>query len=273
MPQNDSVRRPLISIASDFAVQSQGIAIMKGVIYEICPSARVIDLMHGLPSFNLTAGARAMETAHAMPRGFHICVVDPVTSANRRCIAIETKRGDFLIGPDNGVLVPATRFLGGIKSAVEISNKKTMRNPVSPTFHGRDVFAPAAAHLANGVLLKELGRKLQAGDLAHAPYEEAALEKEVIRAKVIHVNKFGSIHLNLTHEAADEFKLKNGDEYEVYFGSSLTRVPYKTTFADVRKGEAVLFKDDFGRMEIAINMGSLSEKYGLSPGSHVKIIL
>jgi len=129
------MKKPIITLTSDFGVQSQGVGIMEGVALEINPEAHVIHLMHGLPDFNLFYAARIMETINYMPVGFHVCVVDPGVGTKRKPIIIETKRGDFLIGPDNGVLIPATRFLGGIKKIVEITNEKYMRQPVSPIFH------------------------------------------------------------------------------------------------------------------------------------------
>ena len=113
---------------------------MEGVATEVNPDAKVIHLMHGLPDFNLSYAARTMETLNYFPKGYHVCVVDPGVGTERRGIIIEVVRGDYLVGPDNGVLIPGTRFLGGIKKVVEITNEKYMRKPVSPIFHGRDVF-------------------------------------------------------------------------------------------------------------------------------------
>ena len=142
------MKNQFITLTSDFGVQSQGAAIMEAVAFEINPDAKVIHLMHGLPDFNLFYAARTMETVNCIPTGCHVCVVDPGVGTKRKPIIIETIRGDFLIGPDNGVLIPATRFLGGIKNAVEITNRKYMRHPISPVFHGRDIFTPAAAYLS-----------------------------------------------------------------------------------------------------------------------------
>src|SRR3989338_1644081 len=197
------MKQPLITLTSDFGVQSQGIGIMEGVIFEINPDAKVIHLMHGLPDFNLSYAARALETANYLPVGCHVCVVDPGVGTKRKPIIIETKRGDFLIGPDNGVLIPATRFLGGIKKAVEITNRKYMRHPVSPIFHGRYIFSPAAAYLSKGIKIEEFGKILNPGNLVKAPYEEAEIKENEINALVISINKFGSIPLNVIHSLWD----------------------------------------------------------------------
>jgi len=122
----------IITLSSDFGVQSQGVGIMEGVALDINPDAKIIHLMHGLPDFNISYAARTLETVNYLSVGFHVMVVDPGVGTKRKPIIIETGRGDFLIGPDNGVLIPATRFLGGIKKVVEITNKKYMRKPISP---------------------------------------------------------------------------------------------------------------------------------------------
>src|SRR3989344_125307 len=166
------MKPPLITLTSDFGVQSQGAGIMEGVVFEINPEAKVIHLMHGLPDFNLSYAARTLETASYLLVGCHVCVVDPGVGTKRKPIIIKTGRGDFLIGPDNGVLLPAAGFLGGIKNAVKITNEKFMRKPVSPVFHGRDIFAPAAAYLSKGVKIEEFGANMNPLLLAEAPYNE-----------------------------------------------------------------------------------------------------
>jgi len=261
----------IITLTSDFGVQSQGVGIMECVALEINPEAHVIHLMHGLPDFNLFYAARTMETINYMPVGFHVCVVDPGVGTKRKPIIIETGRGDFLIGPDNGVLVPATRFLGGIKKIVEITNKKYMRQPVSPIFHGRDIFTPAAAYLSKGVKIEEFGNKISERDLVKAPYEEATIKENQINAKIISINKFGSLHLNITHEAWDEFDIKNTNNVELNFNNKNINVPFVTTFGDVGKGEGLIMKDDYGRVEVALNQDSFMKKYGIKIGDDMVV--
>ena len=260
------MKRPFITLTSDFGVQSQGVGIMEAVALEINPEARVIHLMHGLPDFNLFYAARTMETINYLPVGCHVCVVDPGVGTKRKPIIIETGRGDFLIGPDNGVLLPATRFLDGIKKVAEITNEKYMRQPVSPIFHGRDIFTPAAAYLSKGVKIEEFGQELGSKDLAKAPYEEAIIEKKGIYAKIISINKFGSLHLNITHSAWDNFKLGINDFMKLNFKNNKIKVPFVTTFGDVKFGNPLIIKDDYGRIEAALNMGSFSKKYKIKIG-------
>lgn len=265
------MKKPFITLTSDFGVQSQGAGIMEAVISEINQNAHVIHLMHGLPDFNLFYAARTMETVSYMSIGYHVCVVDPGVGTKRKPIIVETERGDFLIGPDNGVLLPATRFLGGIKKIVEITNKKYMRLPVSPVFHGRDIFAPAAAYLSKGVRIIDFGKEIKPNDLAEAPYEEAVAERNRIEAKIISINKFGSIHLNIMHSEWDRLKLKIGDLVKLNFVNKVLSIPYHITFGDVEKGKPLIFTDDYGRIEVALNQDSLKERYKLKIGDTITI--
>lgn len=266
------MKKPLITLTSDFGVQTQGIGIMEAVALDINPDAQVIHLMHGLPDFNLFYAARTMETVNYIPVGNHVCVVDPGVGTKRKPIIIKAGRGDYLIGPDNGVLLPATRFLGGIKKAVEITNERYMRKPVSPIFHGRDIFTPAAAYLSKGVRMEEFGKELNIKNLAKAPYEEAETDGSEIKAKVISINKFGSLHLNIMQKLWDKFNVKIGNKINIILRNKKTiTIPFFITFGDVEKGKPLIFKDDYGRMEIAINQGSFVKKYPIKIGDDVVI--
>jgi len=261
------MKRPIITLTSDFGVQSQGVGIMEGVATEINPEVHVIHLMHGLPSFNLSYAARTMETLNYMPVGYHVCVVDPGVGTKRKPIIIKTGRGDFLIGPDNGVLIPATRFLKSIKNVVEITNKKYMKKPVSPIFHGRDIFTPAAAYLSKGVRIEEFGKKLYPKNLAKAPYEEAIIKKDQsIHAKIISINKFGSVHLNIMHETWDKFDVKINDLLDLFFDDEELEAPFVITFGNVNKGDPLIIKDDYGRIEVSLNQSSFAKNHEVKIG-------
>lgn len=269
---NLKMKKPIISLTSDFAVQSQGVGAMEGAAISICPDAYVLHLMHGLPEYNITAAARTMETAINLPQGYHVCVCDPGVGTKRRAIAIEVKRGDFLIGPDNGVLIPASRILGGIKRVHELTNPKYMKQPVSPIFHGRDIFTPAAAHLANGVGLEEFGLKLNLHDLVKAPYEEAVLAGDSMNSIVIWINKFGSLELNISTILWDEAGIEVGDRVFLSLPNGVKlNLPVVNTFGEVKVGEDLILKDDYGRIEVAINMGQFAQKYNLAIGDPIKI--
>jgi S-adenosyl-L-methionine hydrolase (adenosine-forming) len=266
------MKRQIITLTSDFGVQSQGVGIMESVALEINPDAHVIHLMHGLPDFNIFYAARTLETLKDVQIGCHVCVVDPGVGTARKAIIIKTVRGDYLIGPDNGVLIPATRFLGGIKKAVEITNEKYMRHPVSPLFHGRDIFTPAAAYLSKGVRIEEFGREINEADLVKAPYEEARVQGDKIYAKIISINKFGSAHLNITYQEWDRFGLKFNDRVDIFCEDMQIDIPFAVTFGDVYEGQPLILKDDYGRVEIAVNQGSFAKNYSVKIGDNLTII-
>lgn len=263
-----NMQKPFISISTDFGPGNRGLGVMRATILMICPDAEIIDLANDITGFDIAEGAKLLESVFSLPMGYHICVVDPGVGTKRRGIAIETARGDFLIGPDNGVLIPATRFLGGIKKVHQLTNEKYMRLPVSAIFHGRDVFAPATAHLAAGVASSEFGSEVPVKELAPAAYEEALFADGRIEARAILRNRFGSIFLNVRH--AEMHKLATvGDSLTLTLKDRTITLPYLRTFGDVPKGEAIILDDDFGRVEIAINQGNFGDMYGVEQGDKV----
>ena len=197
-------------------------------------------------------------------------VVDPGVGTERRGIVIETGRGDKLIGPDNGILLPATRFLGGFKRAFQLKNDKYYRNPVSPVFHGRDVFTPAAAHICNGVKLEEFGPELKQEELAQAPYVEAKVEGNKITAQLIDINNFGSPFLNIMQTVMHEL-FKPGDVIKASLNGKQFDLPYKRTYGEVKVGEVLLVDDDFGRVELAVNQGFFIDKFNAKVGDTIML--
>lgn len=265
------MKRPIISLTSDFGVQSQGIGNMEGVILGIVPDAHVIHLMHGLPDFDIKVGARTMEATQYLPVGFHVCVVDPGVGSSRRAIIIKVKRGDYLIGPDNGVLIPAVNVLGGCEKVVEITNPKFMIYPVSPIFHGRHIFAPSAAYLARGVSIDEFGSVIPFDQLTPAPYQDAVIKNDVIEAEVINVNKFGSLNLNVLHKTWDEFNIRLKEEVILDFKDQKIKMPFVETFSQVEVSTPLILKDDYGRVEVATNLGNFAKKYKIKIGDQCLI--
>jgi S-adenosyl-L-methionine hydrolase (adenosine-forming) len=264
--------QPLITLTSDFGKQTQGVGQMEAVIFKINPAARVIHLMHGLPAYDLFSAARTMETIANVSVGYHVCVVDPGVGTARKGIVVQTKRGDYLIGPDNGCLMAAPRVLGGIVKAVELKNEKYMNLPVSPIFHGRDVFS-AAAHLSLGVAVEEFGEEINEKDLVAAPYGVANVEDGGIAATVIHVNDCGSLVLNISHEEWDKLGLEIGSSVSLQFSGREVNVQCVKTFGEVVKGEPVILKDDYTSVEIALNQASFVEKYPAKVGDKVVVKL
>lgn len=260
---------PLITLSSDFEKQSYGCGAMEAVISLINPNARVVHWMHGIEAFNLLQGARSLETVITVPLGIHVCVVDPGVGTKRRGIVIETRRGDFLIGPDNGLLRPAARVLGGIVAVHELTNPKLQRQPVSPIFHGRDVFAVAAGYLSAGIPPQDFGHALREEGLVAAPYEDAVIQGGKIKAQVIHINKFGTPFFNLLQSTWDQWAPPLGKSVTLRKTSRKIELTHVQTFGEVPAGRACILKDDFTRIEAAVNQGSLIKRFPLKIGDLV----
>lgn len=261
------LKRPLITIMSDFGWSSQGVGIMKAIAYGICPRAVVIDITHDIDSFNVIEGARQVETLFNLPCGIHVCVVDPGVGTLRKILAIETKRGDILIGPDNGVLLPAVRRFKGFVRAVSVENQSFMLKPILKTFQGRDIMIPVAAAIANGVHLDELGPPIKFQELQPAPYDDAEWINEDFHAIVIYVDKkFGAVFLNILSEDFEKHGFVLNSDVEVITESQIINLPIKSTFGMVKPGESFLFKDEYGGVGMATNLKSFSKIYGLKLG-------
>lgn len=265
------MKKPFISLATDLGLGEE-VAMMKAIILEINEDAIILDLRHDVPDFNLVEGAWTMESVQFLPVGAHVCVVDPGVGTKRRGIIIKTKRGDYLIGPDSGVLIPAAeRILGGIEKAVEIKNEKYMRKPVSPVFHGRDIFVPAAAWLSKGIRIEKFGQAINPKSLVQAPYDEARVSKGLVSGKVIHINHFGSLSINVRQKDFAKSGIKYRNDIIIETKNKKIKTKMLKTFGEVRKGEVVVFPDDYGRIEIAINMGNFAKKFGTKLGDKLRI--
>ncbi|MEM5871489.1 MAG: SAM-dependent chlorinase/fluorinase [Candidatus Aenigmatarchaeota archaeon] len=266
----DNIQKPLITLTTDLGFGEE-VAMMKSVILKINENALILDIRHDIPPFNLVEAAFTMESVCFLQKGFHVCVVDPGVGTSRKAVVIKTKRGDYLIGPDNGVLMPAIKRLGGVEKVIEINNEKYMNTPVSPVFHGRDIFAPVAAWLSKGVAMEELGKELPKTCLSPSPYEEAKVEKGRIKARIIHINRFGNVCINVLQEAFEKSEISFGDDLTLALRNKKIKAKFVRTFGDVKKGEVLVFKDDYGRIEIAINQGNFCRKYGAKLMDRVEI--
>ena len=244
---------------------------MRATVLEICPEAQVIDLVHDIEGCNVKDGAKLFESVGCIPVGYHVCVVDPGVGTKRNGIAIETGRGDVLIGPDNGVLIPTSNFLGGIKRVHALENEEYQKKPVSPVFHGRDIFAVAAAHLATGIEISELGEKLLVENLVEAPYKEALCQNGTISAEVISLHKvFGNASMNVCREEMHKVA-SVGDDVLLSLNDKEIIIPYRKTFGEVGVGSPVIFDDAYGRVEVAINQGNFAKEYNMNVGDAVTI--
>ncbi|GGK90638.1 SAM hydrolase/SAM-dependent halogenase family protein [Mangrovihabitans endophyticus] len=253
-----------ISLTTDYGTFDGFVAACHGVIARIAPQIRVIDVTHHVPPADVARGAAVLaQTAPHLPPSVHVAVVDPGVGTARRGIAIGTPNG-LLVGPDNGVLIWAAEALGGIDAVAELANKDWFPDDMSRTFHGRDVFSPAAARLAAGAALDEAGPSVEAASLVRLPDPVVAVGDGWLEAEVSTVDRFGNVQL-----AADG-ELLSGLPHELSIGGTV-RARRGTTFADVEKGELLVYEDSAGRAAIAVNNGRAVVVLSVQPGDIVKI--
>jgi S-adenosylmethionine hydrolase len=234
----------------------------------------VIDITHGIPPQHVLQGALVLaNTLPYMPAGVHVAVVDPGVGGERKAIALRGGDGRLYVGPDNGLLLVAADRLGGIEEAVEIANEDYMLTPVSRTFHGRDVFSPAGAHLAAGVELHELGPTLDRAGLARLELPVAQIGTARIRATALYIDRFGNIQLNLTSDDLEKVGIDPGTKVEVEVRFERYFAVAARTFAEVRTGDIVLYEDSYRNIALAINQGNAARMFSLRVGQEVRLSL
>jgi S-adenosyl-L-methionine hydrolase (adenosine-forming) len=260
-----------VTFLSDFGLQDDFVGTCHGVIKRIAPDAEIIDITHGIPPQAILQGALVLaNTVVYMPVGVHLAVVDPGVGGARRPVALRDAAGRLYVGPDNGLLVPAAER-EGIETAHELANPAYALESVSRTFHGRDLFAPAAAHLATGVALDDLGPPLDPEALVRLDLPEPRLGDSRIDATALYVDSFGNIALNLTRDHADEAGIVPGTQVELELGGERFYAVAARTFADARPGDIILYEDSYRNMSLAINRGNAAQLLHATPGLSVRI--
>ncbi len=261
----------IIAFVSDFGLDDTWAGICHAVIHEACPQARIVNLAHQIPPFDIRKGAVVTASGvWQLPHAIHLAVVDPGVSGNRQNICIVTRRGTRLIGPDNGLLIPATWRSGGIAEAFAIVPSQLDRQPPSPTFHARDVLAPAAAALACGVDPRALGEPMTPDQLADAPFPRARLEADFVVAEALDVDRFGSVRIGISQDEMGSLGLSVG-RVQLSVGHRVLDVPFSRTYAEVEAGQPVLLADASGWLTLAVRSGSAAERYGIEPGELARI--
>ncbi len=268
---HDPARPPIVTFLSDFGLTDDFVGTCHGVINLICPPAQVIHLTHGIRPQAVGQGARILAGAiRYLPPGVHLAVVDPGVGSERRAVAIQSGDGRLFVGPDNGLLVPAAEACGGIQRAVALQNEEYMLLPVSRTFHGRDVFAPAAAHLANGVAIDQLGPAVDPADLVRRDDPGHTLEGTHLLAEVQYIDRYGNVQLAATPGEVGAL-FQAGTTVEIEAGEDRYFAACAETFADVRIGEIVLYEDAAGLLAVAINRGDMAELTAVEVGQRLGV--
>lgn len=266
-------RHPLVTLLTDYGTADEFVGVLHGVIAKICPEARVIDLSHGVMSHDIRGGAASLaQSLPYMPVGVHVGVVDPTVGSERRAVALKLVQGHILVGPDNGLLWPAALVGGGIEQAVEISQSPWCLQPVSATFHGRDIFAPVAAHLAAGEPLEQGGTPLDPTLLVQLETPRARIEGSAMASTVNGVDRFGNVQLQAGPEDLSVLGVKLGDQLHVQLESGeLHTGTYARIFSDVDEGELLVFEDSSRKLALALNRGGAAARFGLHAGDQLRL--
>lgn len=269
---------PVITFTSDFGPSAP--AVCRAVMFRFCPDANIIDISHQVPRYSIRDGAGTLAFALPyMPVGVHVAVVDPGVGTDRLALALRTGRGDILIGPDNGLLIEGGGALGGIVAARSLENHALMLDAVSHSFHGRDIFAPMAGHLAAGVSFEAVGPEVPLAALVRLPEIRPTVGEGLLESAVVHVLIYGNLTfagtpadleaaigpLNAGRHLGLDFPAR-GQEAAVE-----ERTVWARTFADVPLGASLLYSDSEGHLALADNQGDAALRLGLGLGRRVRI--
>jgi S-adenosylmethionine hydrolase len=265
---------PFVSLLSDWGARDPSAAICRGVVLGIAPNAQIVDITHDVEKYKIGHGALMLWCALPfLPVGAHMAVVDPGVGTARRPLALQTARGDYLVGPDNGILLPGAERLGGVTRAHSIENTKYQLPVVTSTFHGRDLFAPTATHLALGVPLDEMGPPVEIDSLVQLDWPRATVSDGSLDATVIYRDTFGNLKLNAlpAHLLAALPDLEHGQHIAIEAGGEAHVMPWAPTFGDVEVGGYLLYEDSYGRLCVAQNQGNAAETLPLAEGTRVTV--
>jgi len=260
-----------ITFLTDFGLQDDFVGTCHGVIASIAPDVRVIDLTHGIAPQAVLQGALVLRnTTPYVPAGVHLAVVDPGVGGKRRGIAVRTEDGRTFVGPDNGLLMLAADELG-VEVAHELTDERYRLPNVSRTFHARDIFSPAAAHLAAGVPIENFGPALDPTTLTRVDVPEPVLGRTQLAATVVAVDRFGNVATNLRAEHLQSFGLHDGERVEIRLTFDRYYATIAGTFADAAPGDLILYEDSYAMVTLAISEGDAARLTGVGLGDELRI--
>jgi S-adenosyl-L-methionine hydrolase (adenosine-forming) len=272
LAQPSAAQPPTVVFMTDFGVADDSVAICKGVMYGIAPNLRIVDLTHQVNAFSIREGARFLFGATPyFPAGtVFVAVVDPGVGSSRKAVVVKSKRGQFFVLPDNG-LITMVEDRDGIESIREIANPDWMVGAkISSTFHGRDIFSPVGAHLARGDDWTEVGpavKQLVRLDLKPASVDDNGLTGEIIALD----GPFGNLVTNISAEDFLKLGYRPGDKLKVTIAGRKVEMPFVKTFSDVPLKQPLLFIDSRGRASFALNQASFAAAYDINPPQPVFI--
>ena len=258
-----------VTFLTDFGLAWGPVGTCHAVMAGVAPGIRIIDLSHGIPPFDKRAGAWVLASAVPyLPVAVHVAVVDPGVGTERLPLALRTARGDVLVGPDNGLLIPAAERLGGVVEVREITNLDLMRQPVSHTFHGRDLFAPVGAHIASGVSLAEVGPAVSIQHLSPPPWTRPNYAAHVVVGEVALLDNFGNVRTNIEER---RWPIEPSRWVRLVTHSGPMELPTARTFGEMARGSLFVFDDSSGYICIARNQGSAGIALGVRSGDALSL--
>ena len=262
----------IVTLLTDYGRDDEFVGVCHAVIRGIHPGAEIVDLTHGIRRHAVREGAIVLRNALPyLPPGVHVAVVDPQVGTERRALALRCADGQILVGPDNGVLSLAWTVAGGVVEAYDVSRSRHRLEPVSATFHGRDVFAPVAAQLAAGAALAEAGEPVEPDELTVLELPAVRREGNGIVAHALTLDRYGNVGLNAGHGdlAGTELGLGREVELEIRGASKTGRIAQ--TFADVGPGELLVYEDANRTLAIAVNRGDAAATLGIAVDDEVRL--
>ena len=250
---------PMVTLLTDFGLADTYVGQVKAAVLAVAPDATLVDLPHAVAPQDVFGGPLLLWSAvEPCPAGaVHLAVVDPGVGSARRAVAVRAKRGDVLVGPDNGLLVPALRRLGGIDAAVELTRRRFWRATLSTTFHGRDIFGPVAGHLASGVALEQLGTAIE--DLVQLEFPAP----HGTQGEVLHIDTYGNLVTNI---AADVLPAS----YRVHIGQRV--IEPAPNYAAVLPGRLLAIVGTYGLLEVSVREGSAAAELNAGRGTKVSVV-
>lgn len=261
-----------IYFLSDFGGADEFVAAVKGAILSLNPAVTILDLSHDIPPFDIRKGAVVLAAALPhLPSGICLAVVDPGVGTERRVLLLRCGRGDLLLGPDNGLLLPVAGRLGGIDAAWSVEGSRMGLESPHPTFHGRDLFAPLAARLAAGMPPEEAGSPLDGKSLAPPPWEEPVVIGGALYCRIIDIDRFGNLRLGAGPDHLGE--VKKGQAFWVDLGERQFSARYLDTFGEASPGEILIYADSSGWLGLAESQGNLAARLSARPLQFVAVYL
>lgn len=262
----------IVTLLTDYGRDDDFVGVCHGVIRRIHPEVQIVDVTHGIRRYAVRQGALVLRnTLPYMPVGVHVAVVDPQVGSERRALALRTGDGRILVGPDNGLLSLAWERCGGVQLAVDVTRSPHRLEPVSATFHGRDIFAPVAAHLAAGAELADAGDPLDPGSLVTVELPRPRLEHGALVAHALVIDRFGNVGLDVDHESLAGTGIGLGGTVEIDAAGERYLATFAQTFADVKPGELIVYEDAYRTLAVAINRGDAAGTLRLEPDSEVRL--